>query len=120
MDDEATIVLQYAQSQCVIQASWNWPFSRKDMEVYGATGYAVAVNEVQVRRRLKGETEMPLRLDARPAPFTDPFSVLAQVVNGSLQLEKYDQYGLAVNLIVVEILEAAKTAARTGKSVTLR
>ena len=20
--------------------SWNWPFARKDMEVYGATGYA--------------------------------------------------------------------------------
>ena len=22
-----------------MQASWNWPFDRKDMEVYGQTGY---------------------------------------------------------------------------------
>ncbi|UYQ91140.1 Gfo/Idh/MocA family oxidoreductase [Chitinophaga horti] len=120
VDDEATIVLQYASSQCVIQASWNWPFSRKDMEVYGATGYAVAVNDLQVRERLKGQQEKTITLEARPAPFTDPFSVLAQVVSGQLKLEEYDQYGLKVNLLVVEILEAAKTAARTGKTVVLR
>ena len=35
VDDEATILLEYPNTQGVIQASWNWPFSRKDMEVYG-------------------------------------------------------------------------------------
>jgi len=38
VDDDATIVLAYPHAQAVIQASWNWPFGRKDMEVYGATG----------------------------------------------------------------------------------
>jgi len=35
VDDEATILLTYPKAQAIVQASWNWPFSRKDMEVYG-------------------------------------------------------------------------------------
>ena len=34
VDDEATIVLAYPKAQAILQASWNWPFDRKDMEVY--------------------------------------------------------------------------------------
>ena len=30
--------------------SWNWPFARKDMEVYGATGYAITVGADQAAR----------------------------------------------------------------------
>ena len=36
VDDEATILLEYPNAQGIIQASWNWPFNRKDLEVYGA------------------------------------------------------------------------------------
>src|SRR6185312_1028000 len=41
VDDEATIVLTYPHAQAILQASWNWPFDRKDIEVYGRTGYAI-------------------------------------------------------------------------------
>ncbi len=40
VDDEATIILTYPRAQAIVQASWNWPFDRKDMEVYGQTGQA--------------------------------------------------------------------------------
>ncbi len=39
VDDDSTIILTYPHAQAIIQGSWNWPFDRKDMEVYGATGY---------------------------------------------------------------------------------
>src|SRR3989449_6261211 len=29
VDDEATILLTYPKAQAIVQASWNWPFSRK-------------------------------------------------------------------------------------------
>ena len=45
VDDEATIVVTYPSAQCIIQGSWNWPFGRKDMEVYGQTGYVISVNK---------------------------------------------------------------------------
>ena len=120
VDDEATIILQYPKAQCVIQGSWNWSFARKDMEVFGDKGYAVAVNATTVRQRLQEKSsEETIKLSPRPAPFTDPFSVLAQVIQGKLKLEENDLYGLPVNVAVVEILEAAKKAAASGKTVVL-
>ena len=38
VDDEATILVEYPKAQGIIQASWNWPFNRKDLEVYGDHG----------------------------------------------------------------------------------
>ena len=121
VDDEATILLQYPKAQCVIQASWNWPFSRKDMEVYGNEGYAIAVDATTVRQRLEEKSpEKAIKLEPRPAPYTDPFSFLASVVSGQLSLEKNDLYGLPLNVTAVEILEAAKASAASGKTVYLK
>ena len=121
VDDEATIILQYPEAQCIIQGSWNWSFARKDMEVFGNKGYAVAVNPTVVRQRLQEKTpEETIKLDPRPAPFTDPFSVLADVVTGKLKLEQNDMYGLPVNVTVVEILETANESAKTGKTIFLK
>ncbi len=57
VDDEATIILTYPKAQAIIQASWNWPFGRKDMEVYGQTGYVITVRNDDARIRLKGRDE---------------------------------------------------------------
>ncbi len=35
VDDDATIVLEYPEATGIIQGSWNWPFSIKDLEVFG-------------------------------------------------------------------------------------
>ncbi len=121
VDDEASIILQYPKAQCIIQGSWNWSFARKDMEVYGNKGYAIAVNPTVVRQRLQEKApEETLKLDPRPAPYTDPFSVLADVVQGRVKLDQNDLYGLPVNVTVVEILETAKEAAKTGKTIFLK
>lgn len=121
VDDEASIILQYPKVQCIIQGSWNWSFARKDMEVYGNKGYAIAVNPTVVRQRLQEKApEETLKLDPRPAPYTDPFSVLADVVQGRIKLDQNDLYGLPVNVTVVEILETAKEAAKTGKTIFLK
>ena len=53
--DEATIILRYPKAQAVLMPSWNWPFSRKDMEVYGATGYIITVGPDKLRLRFKGQ-----------------------------------------------------------------
>src|SRR3984957_14244704 len=64
VDDDATIILRYPKTQGVIMPSWNWPFARKDMEVYGATGYIITVAADNLRVRYQGEkTE-----SQKPAP----------------------------------------------------
>lgn len=120
VDDEATILLQYPKMQGIIQASWNWPFSRKDMEVYGATGAVFADNRSDMRIRLENDTaERRSVLKERDAPYDDPFALFAALVRKKVTLPKYDLSSLENNMIVMEILEAAKQSARTRKAVKL-
>jgi predicted dehydrogenase len=121
VDDEATIILEYPDMQGIIQASWNWPFNRKDMEVYGSTGYAHSLDRSNMQIRLKGEDEFRIeRLSERTSPNDDPFALFEAVVRKKIVLPKYDLSSLENNMIVVEILEAAKESARTGKKVSLK
>src|SRR5260370_7723572 len=85
VDDEATIILTYPRAQAIIQASWNWPFSRKDMEVYGQRGYAITVARDQLRMRLPEKAE--ISADAKPLEKTkeDSVSYLRAVLLGGLK-----------------------------------
>lgn len=121
VEDEATIVLQYEDAQCVIQASWDWTFSRKDMEVYGSKAYAIAEDPTTVKfRSNENSPEEEINLNSREAPFNDPFSYLAAVVTGKIYVDKNNLYGLPINLVVVEILEAAKKSAELNETIFLK
>jgi predicted dehydrogenase len=121
VDDDATIILQYPTMQGIIQASWNWPFSRKDMEVYGATGTVITDNRSDMRVRLeKDKEEKKDVLKEREAPYDDPFAFFAALVRKEITIPPYDLSSLENNMIVMEILEAAKQSAKTGKVVRLK
>lgn len=120
VDDEATILVEYPGALGIIQASWNWPFGRKDMEVYGATGSAVSENRSTLRFRLKGDkAERTETLPERPVPHDDPFAYLAAVVQNRITPDTHDLSSLENNLLVVELLDAARESARTGRRITL-
>jgi predicted dehydrogenase len=117
VDDDATIVLAYPQAQAVIQASWNWPFGRKDMEVYGATGYAITVGPDQMRLRLQHDSEEQLKTVAPLSPSEgNSLSYLAAVLRGQI-VPHGDLSALDTNVIVMQILDAARESARSGRSV---
>ncbi len=116
VDDEALIILTYPRAQGVIQASWNWPFNRKDMEVYGETGYVFAPDGNTLRYRTGGE-ETSINLEPREAPYDDPFSYLAGVIRGEIQVADADLSSLSNNVTVVRILDAARRSAETGRTV---
>lgn len=119
VDDDSTIVLAYPHAQAVIQGSWNWPFARKDMEVYGATGYAITVGSDRIRLRHEHDADERLSTAAPlVAPQTDSLSYLAAVLHGQLE-PKGDLSALDTNVVVMQILDAARESARTGKSVRL-
>ena len=122
VDDEATIVVTYPNAQCIIQASWNWPFSRKDMEVYGETGHIIAKNHTNLLLRNKNiKTEQATQVTAKDiAVYEDPFSYFADVINKKISVPKYGLYSLENNVMVVRILEAARESAKTGKAVKLK
>lgn len=118
VDDEATIVLTYPHAQGIIQGSWNWAIDRKDMEIYGQTGQIMVPRKDSLTLRTRQTPET----DKTPAPLigaqADPLSYLAAVVRGELKPSGLSS--LEVNLVVTEILDAARKSARTGKRVELK
>ena len=118
VEDEATIILTYKKAQVIIQASWNWPYGRKDMEVYGVKGVVFCKDGTNMLVREDDKKEIQsIAAAALPSDRNDPFIYLKNVVRGNIVMQQYDLSSPANNGIVIKILEAAKVAARTGKTI---
>jgi predicted dehydrogenase len=118
VEDEATIVLTYPRAQAIIQASWNWPYGRKDMEIYGQSGSVMVPDRDTVRLRQRDAAEAALPAPALKDPYADSVSYLAAVVRGEIRPTGLSS--VETNLVVNEILEAAKESAQTGRLIDLR
>ena len=86
------------------------------MEVYGRNGSLFA-DRTQLRHRHSQSEDIVEEVPQRHAPFDDPFRFLTAVVRGNITLEENDLSALQVNMIAMEILEAAKRSASTGEAV---
>ena len=117
VDDEATILVEYPKAQGIIQASWNWPFNRKDFEVYGQRGWAIATGGNSLRVALPGRPDHAVTPDPRPPDQKDSISHLHAVVRGTARPNALSS--LENNLIATEILDAARESARTRQRVVL-
>lgn len=124
IDDESTILLQYPTAVADIEGSWNWPFDRKDMELYGATGIMDTVYvSTQVTDhmlvRYAGEKEAHAETaPALQAPYNDSLNYLVAVLNGTLHPE-HDLTSLDTNVKVVQILDAARRSAAEHRTVSV-
>jgi predicted dehydrogenase len=120
VDDDATIIVRYKGAQAVLQPSWTWTFSRKDMEVYGTKGYVVTEAADHMRARYVPEkAESPVTVPPLPDQQSGSLNYLAAVLRGELQ-PKDDLTTLDTNMIVVQILAAARESAKTGRTVELK
>jgi len=119
VDDEAEIILEYKNAVSIIEASWNWPFGVKQMDVYGRTGYAKTIDPVHVEvREAKEAAAVTVLGAALRAPYDDPLHYMAAVLNGEIS-EDDSLSSLKTNVTVMEILDAARQSAASGKAVTL-
>ena len=115
VEDDATILLEYPDATGIIEASWDWPFGIKDLEVFGTKGYLHALNGNTLQKRDKDVYEnVPLK----PATYTNNINYLSDVLSGKL-VPGHDLSSLENNLIVIHILESALKSAREGKRITL-
>ena len=121
VDDQATIILTYPHAQAVLQGSWNWPVDRKDMEIYGKEGYVKVFNardlEFRPNRNKPVET---FRITDFPLETRDPYIYFARIIRGEIELKPTDLASLENNLIVVDILEAAKQSAKQRKTIQFK
>jgi len=120
VDDDATIIVRYPRAQAVLQPSWNWTFSRKDMEVYGTKGYVVTEAASHMRARyvpekVESEVEVPPLAEGQQSSL----DYLAAVLHGEVKAE-HDLSSLDTNMVAMQILDAAHESAKTGRTVNLK
>jgi len=116
VEDEATIILTYSKAQAIIQASWNWAIGRQDMEVYGKSGYVMTSGNDSVKVRVaQDKQEKSEAALERAAPYDDELSYLRAVLFNGVKPDGLSS--LETNVIVAEIMDAARESAATGKTV---
>lgn len=115
VEDDATILLEYPDATGIIEASWDWPFGVKDLEVFGTKGYLHALNGNTLVQRNKDAYE---NVSIKQAAYSDNIQYLTDVLSGKHD-PGHDLSSLENNVIVVHILESALRSAREGKRIAL-
>jgi predicted dehydrogenase len=118
VEDDATIIVEYPGATCQIEASWNWPFSIKDLEVFGEHGYLHALDGVNITSRMRENIKGSKKASPLAAPINEPIVYLTAVLQNKLDGTD-DLSSLKYNMIVMEILDAAKRSAAEGKRIVL-
>ncbi len=118
VDDDATIIVEYPKATGQIEASWNWPFSIKDLEVFGEKGYLHALDNENIISRMRENIKGVKKAEPLSAPINNPITYLTTVLQNKLPGTD-DQSSLKYNIIVMKILDAAKRSAATGKRIVL-
>lgn len=119
VDDDATVILRYPGAQAVLMPSWDWSFARKDMVVYGTDGSMKTVLTDHVLLRKKGQDAATEQASpALPADESNSLGYLVAVLHGQVK-DQGDLSALDTNMVVMQILTAARESAQTGRTVTL-
>lgn len=118
VDDDATILVEYPGATGLIEASWNWPFGIKDLEIFGETGYLHGLDGNTVAMRMRENRKSSKTAEPLQAPINDPIVYLGAAIHHTLPATD-DLSSLKYNMIVMEILDAAKRSAQSGKRIVL-
>lgn len=124
VDDDATIVLDYPDGTAIIEASWDWPYNMGQVQVFGPKGSLLATardlffrspSDSVAKVGLEGER---VALDPPMHETSNPISYFVNCIRNNKPIE--DPLSMKLNVQVMEILDAARESARTGKQHELR
>jgi predicted dehydrogenase len=120
VDDEADVIVAYPNAVAILQGSWNWPYAIKDGVVYGTTASAQTILRDKVAIQREHQTAPDVR-DSKPleTPEDDNLHLFAAIVRNRIPDDENSLSGLKTNLIVTQILDAARQSAETGRTIPL-
>lgn len=119
VDDDATILLEYPDATAVIEASWNWPYTKEQIEVFGPKGSMLATHQNLFFRPAKAQDPSaapsgePISLDPLPHEANNAIAYLVDRIRNNKPID--DLLSAKLNVQVMEILDAARESARTGR-----
>lgn len=120
VDDDATIILEYPDGTATIEASWNWPYTKEQIEVFGPKGSLLATHQNLYFRSAtaRGPNVPPsgeaVAIDPLPGEYANVVSYLVDRIPNNKPID--DLLSAHLNVQVMEILDAARESARTGRA----
>ena len=124
VDDDATIVLDYPDGTAIIEASWDWPYNMGQVQVFGPKGSLLGTARDLFSRSPKNNVANGalggerVAVDPPVHERSNPVSYFVDCIRNNKPIE--DPLSMKLNVQVMEILDAARESARTGKQVELR
>jgi predicted dehydrogenase len=118
VEDDATITVEYPTATGLIEGSWAWPFSIKDLEVFGEKGYLHATDMKNLNMRMRENKKSVIELKPLSEPNNDPVNYFNAFLQKKIKGDD-DRTSLKYNMIVMEILDAAKRSIKEGKRIVL-
>jgi predicted dehydrogenase len=115
VEDNADLMLNYPNAVGIFEGSWDLPRSYQDLEVFGLKG-SVYMRNGSVERQ-EGRTRTAVDITPLVPEDAEPIRFMTSRMRQHKPLE--GMTSLAINVDVVEIIEAAKESIRTGKAVPL-
>lgn len=124
VDDDATILLDYPDATAVLEPSWDWPYNMDRTYIFGSKGSLLSTREDLFERSAsengKAATPDGNRLTLAPVPheMSNPIAYMIDRIRNNKPVE--DPLSGKMNVQVMEILDAARESARTGRAVELK
>jgi len=116
VEDNSTMVLSYKDGVGLFEGSWSLPRSFQELEIFGLKA-SLTVTRQGAELRAGREPPRALALEALPPERAEPVAHIVHAIRTGEPLA--DLVSLEMNVQVVEILEAARESARTGRAVAL-
>ncbi len=123
VDDDAVILLEYPDATAIIQASWDWPYSKGQVQVFGPKGSLLATDRGLLYREAKSRPDVdnpdgkPVTLAPIEHDTSNPIAYFLYCIRNDKPIE--NPVSASLNVGVVEILDAAKESIRLGHAVKL-
>jgi len=122
VEDDATMVLEYPDATIIVESSWDWAYGMDRVYVFGSRGSLLATrNDLFFRSPTQSS---PASLDGErvsPKPLSpadsNPVAYFVARIRNNQPVE--DPLSAALNVGVMEILDAARESLRSGQAVFL-
>jgi predicted dehydrogenase len=123
VEDDAVILLEYPDATAILLPSWNWPYGRGEVEVFGPKGsYTVRGDGLLFQPADKATTAQnpsgqPVEVKPLPTEMRNGVAYFLDCIRNDKPIE--GAVSANVNVAVNEILDAALESVRTGRAVKL-
>ncbi len=123
VENDAVIVLEYADGTAVLQPSWDWPFTMERIQVFGPHGSLLALPDALLYRGYNAKATaqspdgQPESLKPLPLDQSNPIAYFVETIQQNRPITGL--LSARLNVQVNEILDAAKESVRTGRPVAM-